>query len=206
MKKKIMCVLLAACLACVGIGCSSGDVKVSFDTEKPWAGYEVSTYKVERFYMNGETRVKTVAEGTYTSTLRRDSNATTVTNNFTLTYNGENETTTMDERGLLMVNKGLTDKFTGTVTFSNDDLAPIKATRNTNFTASDNFGLAQRPLNDNALGEQQAGEGEVSHFYNLSSGVKYSDPRGYSYDVDYEHNKATYTTTVGSTSNNVRSY
>ena len=108
MKKKILCALLAACMAAVGAGCSAGDARVNFDADKPWSNYETSTYKIERFFMDGETRVKTVAEGTYVSTLRSDTDKTTVKNEFTLAYNNEPETTVMDERGNLMANKGLT--------------------------------------------------------------------------------------------------
>ncbi len=208
MKKKILCALLAACMAAVGAGCSAGDARVNFDADKPWSNYETSTYKIERFFMDGETRVKTVAEGTYVSTLRSDTDKTTVKNEFTLAYNDEPETTVMDERGNLMVNKGLTDKFNGEVTFANDSLAPVSAARNTNFSSTENYGLAQRPLNDSELPALQESSDEgASHFFNLSSGVKYSDPRGYSYTVDYEQNKAKYSTTSGSTSSDfVRTY
>ena len=208
MKKKILCALLAACMAAVGAGCSAGDARVNFDADKPWSNYETSTYKIERFFMNGETRVKTVAEGTYVSTLRSDTDKTTVKNEFTLAYNNEPETTVMDERGNLMANKGLTDKFYGEVTFANDSLAPVSAARNTNFSSTENYGLAQRPLNDDAMPALQESSDEgASHFFNLSSGVKYSDPRGYSYTVDYEQNKAKYSTTSGSTSSDfVRTY
>ena len=205
MKKKLWCILLALTVAVIGAGCGDTEARVNFDTDKPWSVYEQSTYKIERFYV-GDGAHKLVASGTYISTLRAGANTSTVTNDFSLTYNNEAETSTLDEYNKIMINKGLTDKYTSTVEFSNDTPSPIPAQKNTNSNAKDNYGVAQRPLNDDGIPERKDGENGISHYFELASKVKYSDPRGYSYDVDYEHNSALYRTTKASDKDNTRSY
>lgn len=199
MKRRISSLLLAVCFAAIAFGCSGGDVKVSFDSEKPWSVREKCTYKVERIYVGGDEN-KVVASGTYTTELIDRGESSDITNIFTLTYNDEPETTSLDEHGKMLVNKGLTDSFTGKAQFDNNSLAPITASRVQN--------VAQRPLNDDPLPARVDNPSDgVAYSYTCDSAIKnYADPRGYTYEANYKENTAVYTTTIGSTSGNTRSY
>ncbi len=205
MKKKIICALFAAVMAAVGCGCSSSDIKVSFDSEKPWGFYEVSTYKIERIYVGGKEPL-VVAEGEYVSTLTSDGTNTTVVNEFSMTYGDLPEAVDIDEHGKLRLNKGLTDSYRGEVTFDNETLTPISAGRVQQ--------VAQRPLNDDPLPEKQYDSDDKSIFapyhYSLTNAVNdtYADPRSYGYKADYTANTCVYNTTAGTTSKDkkTRSY
>ncbi len=194
MNKKIVCVLLATLFAFTAAGCSGGDVSVSFDESMPWAdaAYEYTEYKIERQYVGGNQDV-TVAEGTYTSELKRGAEQTTLTNRFKLTYLDEEHAAYINERGEKLLNAGLTDTYEGTVTFLNDSLAPVSASKTQN--------VAQRPLTDNMPADAQTEglpDGVLSR-YLLPTAVKYADPRGYAYQADYTADTVHFTTTSGVT-------
>ena len=199
MKKKIVCILLATLFALAAVGCSKGDSTVSFDDAMPWANleignpnYEYTEYKIERLYVGGKEDVL-VAEGKYTSELDRGGDNTTVKNTFELTYNDNEYTAYKNERGDILRNAGLTDRYQSEVTFSNDTLTPLHAQKTQT--------VAQRPLTDDAMPDAQLTdlpEGAVAR-YTLPAQVKYADPRSYAYDADYTADKVHFTTTVGTT-------
>lgn len=202
MKKKIICSVFAALFALSAFGCSAGDATVSFDSDKPWkaSGYEVCEYEVKKVYVGGSDEI-VVAEGTYTTTLAPSTASNdyyTVKNDFRITYNDNEHTETMDETGKMAINKGLTDTYSSEVTFRKDSMVPIAAKKS--------FNIAQRPLFDDenglpaAMPERTDNPAEGVLFrYEMPSGARYSDPRGYSYEVDYAASKASLTTEKGET-------
>lgn len=185
---------VALALALTATGCSGGDVTPSFDAEKPWQqpGYEYCEYEVQKIYVGGTEDV-VVAEGTYTNEIRTTGDNSTVKNTFRLTYGTAPETVILTEAGQYGVHTSLTDSYEAEATFKRDSLVPV--------SASKNFKLAQRPLCDDSNGNVLP-LGESAESYTLPSPVKYSDPRSYSYTVDYAANTAHFVTTEGTTTKN----
>ncbi len=200
MKKKISALLFAAIMAVAAAGCSATDIKISFDTNKPWGLLESSRYDITRSYVAGKEPV-VVAEGTYTSTIDAQGANATVKNHFELNYNDVTSVPDQVNTSWQFVkNQNLTDTYDGEVTFSKDSLSPVSASK-TSY-------VAQRPLNDDALPEPQFASAEKTDLffdeykYILDKKVKYGDPRSYKYTADYLSNKALFTTTTVKTDKN----
>lgn len=202
MKKRLICGLFTVLFAATAFGCSASDINVSFDEVKPWQNstYEYCEYTVVKTHVeSGEA----VATGKYTTELSTLGDETTVKNTFTITYNNHEKTKTVDETGRYVLNAGLTDGYTSTVKFNSSSLAPGYAEKK--------FSIAQRPLTDGEMPERTESPSEGVLFgYTLDSGVKYGDPRGYSYTVDYSNNTAQLITEKGTTTQKdgkyIRSY
>ena len=215
MKKKLLCVLLAAAFALTAVGCKGGDATVSFGA-LPWANsdygnpqYEKTEYKVERFYCGGKED-ELVAEGTYVSELTGSlstaeteaygANCFKVKNTFSLTYNQSVHAAYTNETGGRLMNAGLTDSYDSETFFSKESLAPVFARKTQN--------VAQRPLTDRdgvpfapAAITEGLPEG-VTARYVLPASVRYADPRGYEYRADYTNGVVQFATTKGTTTEN----
>ena len=194
MKKKIICVLLSAVFAAVGFGCSGGDAKVSFDEKMPWDVQETCTYDVKKVYVGGNDEI-VVATGKYVTEVTTTGEESYIANSFELTYNDSDQAESVDETGRIVKNKGLTDSFVSTAKFSRNTLVPIEAEKT--------FSLAQRPLCDGEAPKKiESTDENVNYTLKLPANVKYADPRGYSYSVKYNENKATLATDSGETTQN----
>lgn len=197
MKRKSICIALCAILTASLFGCNAGDVSVSFGESKPWGNgsfaYEKCEYEIKRVYTGGGSDV-TVAEGTYVTELDSNQEGVHIKNSFSLTYNGENAADSYDLSGAKVRNKNLTDTYASEAYFKKDTLTPYG-------TATKKYNLAQRPLNDGEMGarEEAPAEGIAYRYPMAVEAVKYGDPQGYEYTIDYDTNKSSITMYTGST-------
>ena len=215
MKNKIICIAAALVLALTayscsssgsGCSCGSGENTPDFDATLPWEqidnGTETCTYSVTKSYVQSKSGDVPIATGSYVTKISTDpsnSKNSVVSNAFDITYNQSSHTKTLAETGQYVINAGLTDSYTGSAVFNKDTLVPTSADKT--------FSLAQRPLCDSDVNGVPAGlperieepEEGVLYRYVLNKSVKYGDPRGYSYEANYETNKTKFSTTKGST-------
>lgn len=140
MKRKIFTLILALITAFSFAACSAGDVSVAFDDGNlPWytgGGYEKVVYTVKKYSRTQVNKAtvdaELVAEGkiiqTLETTISGENRTMTLTSEGRLSYLDTDAANSTDERGLAVVNRGMTDRYTSVVTF-NQALSPLTSTK-----------------------------------------------------------------------------